>query len=102
MFIFYTWVTFVILIGISETDAEHYFLFCFTMFYFTFIYNRIYSIRLSPKLISLFLILPSAIMWWIAYVYNYLLSINPLEDYLVIFSIFLYFYILIFIYWESN
>ena len=98
----YFWISFIFLMGISETDANHYFLFCFAMYYLTYIYNRIYPTNITPKTFSMFIFFPSIIVWWILYVYNYLLSITPLDEYIVVYTILIYFYLLIYIFWESN
>ena len=101
MSLLYIWIVFTFLMGISETDVNHYLLFCFTMFYITFLYNQIYSVKITPKYFASLILLPSLIIWWILYVFNYLLSMAPLDEHLVIFIIFFYFYILIYIFWES-
>ena len=98
----YYWIIFIFLMGISEIDADHYLLFCFAMFYLTYIYNIIYKLKITPKAFSIFIFIPSVIIWWILYVYNYLLSINPIEEYVIIYIISIYFYLLIYIFWESN
>lgn len=101
MSLFYIWIVFTFLMGVAETDVNHYLLFCFSMFYITFIYNQIYSVKITPKYFAILILLPSLILWWILYVFNYLLSMDPLDEHLIISIIFLYFYILIYIFWES-
>ena len=100
MFLFYLWVSFNFLIGITKIDAEHYILFCLTMFYFTYLYNSISPVSLSNKLFITFITIPSVIIWWILYVHNYLLRIEPFDESLVIYTIFFYFYLLLYAFWE--
>ena len=102
MKLFYLWIFFNILIGISQSDAEHYFLFCACMFYFSYIYNIMYSVELSYKLFIILWCIPSVIIWWILYVHNYLLRIEPFDECAVIFLIFFYFYLLLFFFFESD
>ena len=102
MNIFHIWSSFIFFIGVSESDDSHYFLFCSVMLYVTYIYNQIYYIKLTPKTCSLLLSIPSVILWWILYVYNYLLSLEPFSNEVIISIIFLYFYILLYIFWEYD
>ena len=98
---FFIWFSFIILMGVSETDDSHYFLFCISMLYVTYLYNQILYIKLTPKIFSVIFFIPSVILWWIIYVYNYLLSFNPISDYIMVYIILTYFYLLVYTYWES-
>lgn len=102
MNLFKLWFFFNILIGISKSDAEHYVLFCLVMFYVTYIYNVLYPSNLSYKLFISLLTIPSILLWWILYVHNHLLRIEPFNEHYVVFSIFFYFYLLLFTFWESK
>ena len=95
------WYWFVFLMSISETNTSHYLLFCVSMFYLTYLYNQISPFKLTCKFFSILFLIPSVIFCRIIYVYNYLLSFNPLEEHIIVFTIFLYLYILIYICWEA-
>ena len=101
MIIVSIWRWFIFLMSICKIDTSHYLLFCFSMFYVTYLYNQILPTKLTPKFLAIFLIIPSIILCRIAYVYNYFLSFNPLDEHVIVFIIFFYFYLLIYISWES-
>lgn len=102
MGLFYIWIAFIFLMGISECDANHYYLFCASMFYATYLYNQIQPTGLTLKMSSIYLSIPSVILWWIVYVYNWFLREDPISDEIMIGIIFLYFYIFLYVYWECN
>lgn len=103
MNLFYIWLAFIIFMGVSESDDSHYFLFCFFMFYVTYLYNVIVPIKLTVQLYVFYLSIPSIILWWIIYTYNWLLSIEePISNEIMISIIFLYFYMFIYIFWEGK
>ena len=77
----------------EELDQLHYFLFSISMFYFTYLYNRIKPIHVSARIILLLFNIPTLILWYIAFVYNDFLCITPInyETFMSLFFAYTYF-----------
>ena len=101
MNLFIIWICFVFLMTVSkQLDQYHYMLFSVSMLYFTYVYNRIYPIRMSLRATVMFLIIPSTIFWYIAFVYNNFLCLTPLNYDLLACLLFIYVYLTTYIFWE--
>jgi len=103
MYLLIIWILFTLLCGyMTEMDQAHYLLFSSTMFYFTYIYNNVNPIIITPKICALFLMIPSIIIWFIADRFNSFLALDPISNELFMVISLLYFYSLIYIASECN
>jgi hypothetical protein len=88
------WTGFIILISIiEELDKRHFALFGGSMLYFMYLYNQVEPICISPKLVLLLFNIPTLIFWYITFVYNDFLSINPVSHEVFMSWFFVYFYL---------
>lgn len=88
------WLGFTSLMGFSDQlDIAHFGLFGSTMFYFTYLYNQINPLVLSKKIALLLFNVPIIILWYMAFVYNDFLSLNPIPYEMFISLFFIYFFI---------
>lgn len=95
------WFTFIIFISISEElDQSHYFIFSSFMLYFTYIYNQLIPRKVSSKIIILLLTIPITIFWYVAFVYNDFLCLNPITYETFITVLFFCIYLLIYVFFE--
>ena len=93
------WLSFVLIMGLSdELDQYHYLLFSSFMLYFTYLYNQVLPINLSIKFTVTLLIIPSGILWYLAFVYNDFLSLNPLSYEAFVIMFFVYTYLLLYLF----
>jgi hypothetical protein len=96
------WVSFILLMILSEElDQSHYLLFSGLMFYFTYVYNKINSFKMTTREIILFTTIPNSIFWYIGFVYNDFLSLTPISYELFIVLLFTYTYLLLYIFIEN-
>jgi hypothetical protein len=87
------WIGFVLLMSVSEElDLAHFALFSGSMFYFTYLYNQINPTVLSKKTTLLLFNIPTIILWYMAFVYNDFLCLNPMSYETFMGLFFLYFY----------
>lgn len=63
----------------GELDQEHFLLFSVAMFYFTYLYNRIVPQFLSVKAVLLVFNIPAFLLWYVVFVYNDFLCLNPIS-----------------------
>jgi len=87
------WSSFILLMSFSEELDQYYFyLFSISMFYSTYIYNKIRPIRMPMRLIIIFFNIPIIILWYMAFVYNDFLSITPIsyETFMSLFFAYIY------------
>ncbi len=91
------WIIFTIVISFKEPTDPEYLVMCLIMFYITLIFNFIKPIKMSLKITTIFISIPSVILWYIAYGYNDFLSLNPISEELFFLLLFIYFYIIIYI-----
>jgi hypothetical protein len=87
------WIGFIISMSFpEELDLFHYLLFSSAMFYVTYVYNQINPTVLSIRIGLLFLNIPTIVLWYIAFVYNDFLSIDPIsyESFVSLFLIYIY------------
>lgn len=92
-----TWVSFILSMSFSEElDQSHYLLFSSSMFYFTYLHNRIKPTKISITAIILLFNIPSIILWYVAFVYNDFLCITPINYELFMSLFFTYTYVTIY------
>lgn len=88
------WTGFTVLISVlEELDKKHFVLFSGSMFYFIYLYNQVKPIILSLKSVFLLFNIPMSIFWYILFVYNDFLSINPVSHEIFLCGFFIYFYL---------
>lgn len=75
------WSSFILIISYSEEFTLYQYVFStISMFGLTYFCNRITVINLSLKMALSFLNIPGLIMWYIIFVYNDFLAINPISS----------------------
>jgi hypothetical protein len=95
------WAGFILLMVFSEElDQPHYLLFSGSMFYFTYVYNKITPFKMTARKIILFLTIPNLIFWYIGFVFNDFLCLTPISYELFITLLFTYTYLLLYIFVE--
>jgi hypothetical protein len=91
------WTGFIILISVlEELDKRHFVLFGGSMFYFIYLYNQVKPINISLKSLLLLFNIPTLIFWYIGFVYNDFLSINPTPHEVFISWFFIYLYLMLY------
>ena len=81
MILIFFWSSFILLMSLlDELTQLNYLFFSFVMLCLTYCFNRINYITVSFRTVILLLNIPSAILWYIAFVYNDFLCITPLSD----------------------
>jgi hypothetical protein len=74
------WIGFIIFISIfQELNLLHYLVFNISIFWFTYLYNLIKPLEMSPKNFILFLNVPNIIICYITFIYNNFLLITFVE-----------------------
>lgn len=74
------WIGFIIFISIfQELNLLHYLVFNISIFGFTYLYNLIKPLEMSPKNFILFLNVPNIIICYITFIYNNFLLITFVE-----------------------
>lgn len=74
------WSCFILLVSYSEEfNLYQYFFFSNFMLGLTYLYNQISYVNLSLRTTLLLLNIPSLILWYITFVYNDFLAINPIS-----------------------
>nr|BBC77915.1 hypothetical protein [Nitzschia palea] len=92
------WTGFIVLISVlEELDKKHFILFGGSMFYFIYLYNQVKPTSISLKLVLLLFNVPTLIFWYIIFVYNDFLSINPVSHEIFISWFFIYFYLMLYL-----
>lgn len=81
----------------EELDQMHFFLFSGFMLYFTYFYNKMTPRVLSMKMGLIFFNVPANILWYIAFVYNDFLCINPVPHEIFMSLLFMYVYATIYL-----
>jgi len=95
------WICFIFLMTMSKRlDQTHYVLFSSLMLYFTYLYNKIQPIRMSLRISSCLLSIPSVIFWYIIFVYNDFLSLKPITFEALVGLLFVYVYLIAYVFWE--
>ena len=93
------WTGFIILISVlEELDKRHFVLFGGSMLYFIYLYNQVNPTSISSKSVLLLFNVPTLIFWYIIFVYNDFLSINPVSHEVFISWFFIYFYLVLYFY----
>jgi len=91
------WAGFIILSSIlEELDKRHFVLFGGSMFYFMYLYNQVKPTSISSKAVLLLFNIPTLIFWYVIFVYNDFLSINPVSYEVFISWFFIYFYLMLY------
>lgn len=92
------WACFIFIISFTEeVDTKNFFYFCSFIFYLTYYINTLNNINMSLRTVLLLLLIPSFIMWYAFITDNYFLKVEPISYWKVTFSMFLYFYIFIYL-----
>lgn len=79
-----------------------YFLYGSCMFWFIYLYNCMFCVKISPYFAFLSSAIPSILFWYIAFVYNDFLSLTPVKYELFISLLFSYLCILIYITYKNT
>nr|AEP20735.1 ORF105 [Kryptoperidinium foliaceum endosymbiont] len=88
------WVSFILVLSLSEElDHEHFLLFSCSLFYAIYLYNLISPIALSLRETLLLFNVPTLILWYLVFVYNDFLCLNPIshQTFISLFIFYLYF-----------
>ena len=103
MSLLFIWVSFILLLSFYENlELLHYILSSGVMLFLTYFYNRIEPFRIWPKIVVPLLGVPSGVTWYVIFVYNDFLCLNPLRyEYFVGLS-FLYLYVMVYVFFESS
>lgn len=97
------WIGFILVMSFSEElDQAHFLLFGGSMLYCTYIYNRINPRTLSTKMIIVLFNIPIILLWYIAFVYNDFLCINPMPYEMFMSLLFIYAYIILYLFINST
>lgn len=73
------------------------------MFLVIYLYNKkYYPYILSARIAVLFLTIPSTIFWYIIFVYNNFLCVNPLKYNVLVNLLFCYIYVFIYVFFETK
>jgi hypothetical protein len=95
------WTGFILLMVFSEElNQSHYLLFSGSMFYFTYVYNKITPFKMTIRKTIVSLIIPNLIFWYIGFVYNDFLCLTPISYELFVTLLFTYIYLLLYIFIE--
>ena len=101
MILFLVWTFFVFSMSlVKELDQIHYILFSVLMLHFIYFYDQVYSIKISFRTNVCFLLIPSTIFWYIAFVYNNFLCLTPINHEVLISMLLFYTYVIMYILWE--
>ena len=101
MILLLVWTPFIFLLSLAkELDQIHYFLSSVLMFYFTYLYDQVYIIKISLRTNVCLLLIPSIIFWYIAFVYNDFLCLAPMSHEILVSILFFHAYIMIYVFWE--
>nr|BBC77748.1 hypothetical protein [Nitzschia sp. NIES-3581] len=68
------------------------------MFNITYLYNRIFDVNIPIRAIVVLVNIPIMILWYIAFVYNDFLCINPISYEMFVYIYLLYLYLNIYFY----
>lgn len=91
------WSSFIIFASFfQELTQWQYFLYGSCMFCFTYLYNFVCFVRISPKVLFLVFIVPSIIFCYTVFVYNDFLSLTPMKYEIFISLLIFYLFVLIF------
>lgn len=85
-----------------QMDDGHFLFFCISIYYFTYIYNKIYPIKISIRMCSILIIPSSLILSYYLYNYYGFLCLDPMSEESFIFMCFTYFYLLIHLICDIN
>lgn len=78
-------------------DQPHYLLFLFMMGYITYIYNSVKPIVLTKRFLAFFMSIPSGLILYIWYTWNWFLNTEPYNQEIVDLVYVLYSYFLIYV-----
>lgn len=101
MFLIICWI--IITVGASVAalfynkmmDDGHFLSFCLTIYYFTYVYNKIYPIKISVRFCTILIIPSSLILTYVLYHFIGFLSLDPISEESFMIICFTYYYILI-------
>lgn len=97
-----SWFSFIIFISsFSELTQLQYFLYGCCMFWFTYLYNCVFGVKISPYFVFVSSAVPSILFWYVAFVYNDFLSLTPMKYEVFVSLLFFYLYILIYITYKT-
>jgi hypothetical protein len=98
------WMSFILLVSLAEEVNLLAFLYVSSIIlYITYYINNDFkNINMSLQVTIFFLTIPSSIYWYVFIQYNYFLRIKPFSYSSVVFIMFTYFYILMYIFFESH
>ena len=82
----------------EELDQTHFLLFSCSMFYLLYLCNRIRPTDLPLKSALLLFNFPTIILWYVAFVYNDFLCINPISYEVFMSLFFIYFYVILYVF----
>lgn len=103
MVLLVVWTFFVFSMSLAkELDQTHYLFFSILMLYLIYFHDQIYPIKISLRTNLCLLLIPSAIFWYIAFVYNDFLCLTPINHEILVSMLFFYTYVIMYIFWESS
>ena len=86
----------------EEFNQYQYFLVSNIMFCLTYLYNQFSYVNISLRVILLLVNIPSLILWYVAFVYNDFLAINPIPYEILVTLFFIYTYLILYIILNSE
>ena len=86
----------------EEFNQYQYFLVSNLMFCLTYLYNQFSYVKISLRVTLLLINIPSLILWYVAFVYNDFLAINPIPYEILAFLFFTYTYLILYIILNSE
>jgi hypothetical protein len=103
MRLIFLWISFIYALSCSEYLTHYqYFVSSIFMFYFIYLLNNLYEKHVSSRIFIVFLTIPSAIFWYIAFVYNDFLCLTPLSYELFMVLFFNYIYLMVHLFWSIS
>lgn len=97
-----SWFSFIIFVSLfPELVQLQYFLYGSCMFWFTYLYNCIFCVKIPPYFVLLSSAIPTVLFWYVAFVYNDFLSLTPMKYEIFLSLLFFYFYILTYIVYKT-
>lgn len=103
MNLLFIWGSYILFVSYSEEFNQYqYFLASTLMFCLTYFYNQISYVDLPLRVILLLVNIPGLILWYISFVYNDFLAINPIPYEILAALFFLYIYLILYIILNSE
>lgn len=102
MYLLVIWISFIVTTSFLEhCDQRNFLLWSGFMFGFTYLYNQVSPFHITIRTAILLFNVSGVILWYVAFVYNDFLSIDPISYESFICLFFVYIYLTLYLYLES-